>query len=177
MAGPDAEEARFPRSPPPRDPKNHDQGSAGADIGQKAGEHGPAGIGAGGMPFKDSGAAGGAQFVQLRIGALFVGGDTRGTDQAACDGLLRVLAASRRFRFLTGRFYNSSEWQAAATRPESWSAGQVCTADPRQPCRLGWAFLVFRDHPVLLGNRAAGLWIRPASRGPRIQQLQRPRAR
>jgi hypothetical protein len=88
MAGPDAEEARFTRSPPPRDPKNHDQGFAGADIAQKAGEHGAAGIGAGGMLFKDSGATGGAQFAQLRIGALFVGGDARGTDQAASDGAL-----------------------------------------------------------------------------------------
>jgi hypothetical protein len=40
------------------DPKNHDQGSAGADIAQKAAEHGAAGIGDGGMLFKDSGAAG-----------------------------------------------------------------------------------------------------------------------
>jgi hypothetical protein len=103
MAGPDAEEASFPRSPPSRDPKNHDQGSANADIAQKAGEHGAAGIGAGGMVFKDSGAAGAPS-----SGALFVGGGTRGTDQAACDGLLRVLAASRRFRFLRGRFYNST---------------------------------------------------------------------
>jgi hypothetical protein len=79
VAGPDAEEARFTRSPPPRDPKNHDQDFAGADVAEKAGEHGAAGIGAGAGP----------------------------TRQPAM-GLWRRHANKARFRFLRGPLYNST---------------------------------------------------------------------
>ncbi len=43
-------------------------------------------IGAEGMLLKDRRATGGTQFVELRIGVLFVGGDACVADQAACDG-------------------------------------------------------------------------------------------
>ena len=65
---------------------DHDQGFAGADLAQQAGQHGPAAVGAGGVLLEHGGAAGGAQFVELRIGALFLGGDPRVADQAACGG-------------------------------------------------------------------------------------------
>ena len=60
--------------------------SPAADLAQQARQHRPAAIGAGGVLFEDRGAAGGAQFVELRIGALFLGGDARVADQAACGG-------------------------------------------------------------------------------------------
>jgi hypothetical protein len=50
---------------------DHHQGFAGADVAQQAGEYGAAAIGAGGLLFQDGGAAGGTQFVELRIRALF----------------------------------------------------------------------------------------------------------
>ena len=59
--------------------------SPGGNVAQQARQHGPAAIGAGGVLFEDRGATGGAQFVELRIRALFVGG-ARVADQAACDG-------------------------------------------------------------------------------------------
>ena len=67
-------------------PDHDPQRLAGADVAQQASEHGPAAIGAGGVLFEDGGTAGGAQFVELRIGALFVGGDAGVADQAPCDG-------------------------------------------------------------------------------------------
>ena len=65
---------------------DHYQGFAGSDLVQQARQHGPAAIGAGGVLFEDRGAASGAQFVELRIGALFLGGDPRIADQAADGG-------------------------------------------------------------------------------------------
>jgi hypothetical protein len=53
---------------------------------QQAHQHRPAAIGAGGVFFENRGAAGGAQLVQLRIGALFLGGDPRIANQPADDG-------------------------------------------------------------------------------------------
>ena len=70
------------RTGEPVEPDHH-QGFAGADVAQQARQHGPAAIGAGGVLFEDGGAAGGAQFVALRIGALFLGGDACVADQAA----------------------------------------------------------------------------------------------
>ena len=66
---------------------DHDQGFAGTDFAQQARQHGSAAIGAGGMLLEDCGAAGGAQFVKLRIGALFLGGDACVADQAAGGGM------------------------------------------------------------------------------------------
>ena len=53
---------------------------------------GSAAIGAGGVLFEDCGAAGRAQFVQLRIGALFVGGDPGVVRKAAENGIYRAFA-------------------------------------------------------------------------------------
>ena len=66
---------------------DHDQGFAGADLAQQARQHRPAAIGAGGVLLEDVGAAGGAQFVELRIGALLLGGDARVADQTADGGV------------------------------------------------------------------------------------------
>ena len=63
--------------------------SPAADLAQQAGQHRPASIGAGGVLFEDGGAAGGAQFVQLRIGALFFSGDPSVADQAAALAFFR----------------------------------------------------------------------------------------
>jgi len=63
----------------------HDQGLAGANIAQQARQHGPTAIGAGGVFFTDGCAAGRAKLVELRIGALLVGGDAGVADQTACD--------------------------------------------------------------------------------------------
>ncbi len=89
---------------------DHDQGFAGADVAQQARQHGPAAIGAGGVLFEDRGAAGGAQFVELRIGALFVGGDPRVADQAACGGGFSGVSAAWRgsTASFVGRYYNST---------------------------------------------------------------------
>ena len=65
---------------------DHDQGLAGADLAQQARQHRPGAIGAGGVLLEHRGAAGGAQFVELRIGALFLGGDPRVADQTARGG-------------------------------------------------------------------------------------------
>jgi hypothetical protein len=46
--------------------------SLGGDVAQQARQHGPAAMGAGGVLLEHGGAAGGAQLVELRIGALFV---------------------------------------------------------------------------------------------------------
>jgi hypothetical protein len=62
---------------------DHDQGLAGADVAQQAGQHRAGAIGAGGVLLEDGGAAGGAEFVALRIGALFLRGDPGVADQAA----------------------------------------------------------------------------------------------
>ena len=65
---------------------DHDQGFAGADLAQQARQHRPGAIGAGGVLLEDRVAAGGAQLVELRIGALFLGGDPRVADQTAQRG-------------------------------------------------------------------------------------------
>ena len=75
---------------------DHDQGFAGVDVAQQARQHRPAAIGAGGVFLEDRVAAGGAQFVELRIGALFLGGDPRIADQAAWDGRFSGLWAAWR---------------------------------------------------------------------------------
>jgi len=49
----------------------------------QARQHGAAATGAGGVLLEDRGAAGGAQFVELRIGALVVDGDAGVADQPA----------------------------------------------------------------------------------------------
>jgi len=59
------------------------QGLAGADVAQEAGEHRTGAIGTRGVLLEDRVAAGGAEIVALRIGALFVGGDPSIADQAA----------------------------------------------------------------------------------------------
>ena len=58
-----------------------------ADFAQQARQHGSAAIGAGGMLLEDCDASGRAQFVRLRIGALFLGGDACVADQAAGGGM------------------------------------------------------------------------------------------
>ena len=65
---------------------DHYKGLARADIAQQTRQDGPIAIGAGGVFFKNGGAAGCAQFVELRIGALFFGGDAGVADQTACNG-------------------------------------------------------------------------------------------
>ena len=65
---------------------DHDQRFAGGDVAQQARQHRPAAVGAGGVLLEHGGAAGGAQFIALRVGALFLGGDPRIADQAACGG-------------------------------------------------------------------------------------------
>ena len=87
---------------------DHHQGFAGADLAQQARQHGSAAIGAGGMLFEDCGAAGRAQFVELRIGALFVGGDACIADQAACARFSGVSAAWRGLWPCHGAYYNST---------------------------------------------------------------------
>ena len=85
------------------------EGFAGADIAQQAAEHGPASIGAGGTLFEHSGAAGGAEFVKLRIGALLFGGDAGVADQPAGGRLLGGF--SRHFGrdgWYFGQFYRST---------------------------------------------------------------------
>ena len=81
---------------------DHDQGFARADLVQQPCQHRPAAIGAGGVLFEDRGAAGCAQFVQLRIGALLVGGDPRIADQSADDGAFSAVA----FRVVPERTLN-----------------------------------------------------------------------
>ena len=72
---------------------DHDQGLAGADLAQQARQHRPAAIGAGGVLLEHRGAAGGAQLVELRIGALFLGGDPRIADQTACAAVVPAVCA------------------------------------------------------------------------------------
>ena len=62
------------------------QGLAGTDITQEAGEHGAGAIGTGGVLLAYRVAAGSAPLVELGIGALFLGGDPCVADQTACDG-------------------------------------------------------------------------------------------
>ena len=52
---------------------DHDKGLAGPDLAQQTCQHRPGAIGAGGMLLADRVTAGGAQLVELRIGALFLG--------------------------------------------------------------------------------------------------------
>ena len=88
---------------------DHDQGFAGADLAQQARQHGPAAIGAGGMLLEDRGAAGRAQLVELRIGALFLGGDPCVADQTAWRRrFFGLLAASSRAASSEAAFYNST---------------------------------------------------------------------
>jgi hypothetical protein len=47
---------------------------------------------AGGMLFADCGAAAGAQFIKLRMSALFVGGDAYEADQPACAASTSAVA-------------------------------------------------------------------------------------
>ncbi len=51
---------------------DHHQGLAAGDIAQQQVQHGPGGIGAGGVFLKNNGASGCGQFIALRIGALLV---------------------------------------------------------------------------------------------------------
>jgi hypothetical protein len=60
---------------------DHDQRLAGPDVAQQARKHRSGAIGTGGALLVHGAAAGGAQFVELRIGALLFGGHP--TDQAA----------------------------------------------------------------------------------------------
>ena len=60
------------------------------DMGAR--RRGSAAIGAGGVLFEDCGAAGRTQFVQLQIGALFVGGDPGVVRKAAENGIYRDFA-------------------------------------------------------------------------------------
>jgi hypothetical protein len=59
-----------------------DQRLPGPDVAQEARQHRAAAIGAGGMLLDDHVAAGGAQLVALRIGALILGGDAGIADEA-----------------------------------------------------------------------------------------------
>ena len=68
---------------------DHDQGFAGADLVQQARQHRPAAVCAGGVLLEHRGAAGRAQFVELRIGALFLGRDPRIANQTAWRGGFR----------------------------------------------------------------------------------------
>jgi len=60
-----------------------DQGVVGPDVAQQPGQHGPAAVGAGGVLLQDGAAAGGAQRVALRVGALLLGRDPRITQEPA----------------------------------------------------------------------------------------------
>jgi hypothetical protein len=71
---------------------NHDQDLAGADLAQQARQHRPGAIGTGGVLFVHRVAAGGAQFVELRVGALFLGGPLC----SRAGGLSRRLSRSLR---------------------------------------------------------------------------------
>jgi hypothetical protein len=62
---------------------DHDEGLAGGDVAQEARQHRPAAVGARGMLFEYGAAARGTQFVELRVGALVLGGHPRVADQAA----------------------------------------------------------------------------------------------
>ncbi len=82
---------------------DHDQGLAGTDVAQKAGQDRTTTVGAGAMLLEDRIAAGRARLIELRIGALFLGGDPRVADQAAsCGGFpgfwLHKVRIARRFR-------------------------------------------------------------------------------
>jgi hypothetical protein len=70
---------------------DHYQGFAWADLVQQARQHRPAPVCAGGMLLKRGGAAGGAQLVELRIGALFLGRNPRIANQTAWQGGVRQL--------------------------------------------------------------------------------------
>ena len=52
---------------------DHDEGLAGSDLAQQARQHRAGAISAGGVLLADRVTAGGAQLVELRIGALFLG--------------------------------------------------------------------------------------------------------
>ena len=89
---------------------DHDQGFAGADLVQQARQHRPAAVCAGGVLLEHGGAAGRAQLVELRIGALFLGRDPRIANQtawrAACGGFVGMSSGALAER---GAFYKSTE--------------------------------------------------------------------
>jgi hypothetical protein len=93
----------------------------------------------------DCGAAGGAQFVKLRIGALFVSGDACVADQAACAGV-RALAASRQLCPPLSAQYNSTRWQRwpGGTRRCIPSVGQGACL-PLRPGRASIHAFFYRD--------------------------------
>jgi len=62
---------------------DHDEGLAGGDVAQQARQHRPAAVGAGGMLLEHDSAARRAQFVELRVCALVLGGHPRIADQTA----------------------------------------------------------------------------------------------
>ena len=68
---------------------DHEQGFAWADLVQQARQHWPAAVCAGGVLLEHRGAAGRAQLVELRIGALFLGRDPRIANQTAWRGGFR----------------------------------------------------------------------------------------
>jgi len=64
-----------------------DEGVAGVDVAEDAGEHRSATVGAGGVFFNDVGAAGGVQFVALGVRTLIIGGDPGIADEPAGEGV------------------------------------------------------------------------------------------
>ena len=86
------------------------EGFAGADFAEQAGKDRAGSIGARGMLFEHGLAAGGAEFVELRVGALLFGGDAGVADQAVGGGsVLRGFRRhSARVAGVLGRFYRST---------------------------------------------------------------------
>ena len=83
-----------------------DEGIAAANVAKDAGEHRPAAIGAGGVLLKDFVAAGGVEFVALRVGVLSFGGDPGVADEAARGrGFTGKGWHGPRFPRCWGRFY------------------------------------------------------------------------
>jgi hypothetical protein len=69
---------------------HHHQGLAGADAVQQLRQHRTAPVRAGGVLLVDHRAAGGAQFVRLRVGVLLLGRDPGVADQAGLGGRFGV---------------------------------------------------------------------------------------
>ena len=88
---------------------DHDQGFAGLDFAKQTRQYGSGSIGSGRVFFQHRVAAGGAKFVKLRIGALFLGGYARVADQTAgkggFPGFCRHIANRSS---VDGHFYNST---------------------------------------------------------------------
>ena len=86
-----------------------DQSFAGSDLAKQTRQYGPGSIGARRVFLEHRLAARGAEFIELRIGALLLGGDTRVADQAAGEGgfpgFRRHFANRSSFE---GHFYNST---------------------------------------------------------------------